>query len=63
MVHWLALCFRNLQVNPLAGSTSAEDNQGYELFGEIALINQRFVVVVISSKFLDNVVCVRVGLI
>ena len=35
VVHWLALWFRNPKVNPLAGSKPAEDNQGYELFGEI----------------------------
>ena len=39
MEHWLARWFRNSKV---AGSNPAEDDQGYELFGEIALKNRRF---------------------
>ena len=39
VVHWLALWFRNPYV---AGSNPAEDGQGYELFGEIALKNRGF---------------------
>ena len=39
VVHWLALWFRNPWV---ADSNPAEDGQGYELFGEIALRNQRY---------------------
>ena len=38
--------------NPkVAGSNPAEDNQGNELFGEIALKNQRFVVIVVALPF------------
>ena len=38
VVHWLELLFR---ISLLAGSNPVEDGQGNELFGEIALKNQR----------------------
>ena len=39
LVHWLALWFCDSQV---AGLIPFGDGQAYELFGEIALMNQRF---------------------
>ena len=43
---WLELWFRSPYV---ASSNPTEDGQGYELFGEIALMNQRF-----SSFYVNN---------
>ena len=39
LVYWLALCFCDPQV---VGTNSVGDGHGNELFGEIALKNQRF---------------------
>ena len=64
-MHWLALWFRDPKV---AGSTPAEDGQGYDLFGEITLENQRFFryiylfrqTIIVLDCFINECVCMCV---
>ena len=48
VVNWLALLLRDPKV---ASSNPAEDDQGYELFGEIALRNHLFLFVCLHNAF------------
>ena len=55
----LALWFRNPQE---AGSNPAEDNQGYELFGEMALKSQGFFLIIsLITAFKIHIVIVNNG--